>query len=120
MIRFAIRRPVAVSMAYLAIALLGVAAWRNVPIELLPDTELPRLLIQCTWFGSSPETMESFVTAPIEAAVQQVRGVEKVTSTSQANTSRIEVSFSQDTDMDFARMDLSERLAALRGDLPPR
>ncbi len=120
MIRFAIRRPVAVSMAYLAIALLGVAAWRNVPIELLPDTELPRLLIQCTWIGSSPETMESFVTAPIEAAVQQVRGVEKVTSTSQANTSRIEVSFSQGTDMDFARMDLSERLAALRGDLPPR
>jgi len=120
MIRFAIRRPVAVSMAYLAIALLGVAAWRNVPIELLPDTELPRLVIQCTWFGSSPETMEAFVTAPIEAAVQQVRGVEKVTSTSQANTSRIEVSFAQRTDMDFARMDLSERLAALRKDLPPR
>ena len=72
MIRLAIRRPVAVSMAYVAIALLGVAAWINIPIELLPDTELPRLSITSTWPGSSPETVEAFVTAPIEATVQQV------------------------------------------------
>ena len=46
MIRLAIRRPVAVTMAYLAIALLGWAAWRNVPLELLPETQLPQLSVQ--------------------------------------------------------------------------
>ncbi|MDH3290943.1 MAG: efflux RND transporter permease subunit [Gemmatimonadota bacterium] len=122
MIRLSIRRPVAVSMAYVAVALLGVAAWRNIPIELLPDTELPKLFVTAEWRGASPEATEAFVTAPLEAAVQQVRGVEKVKSTSSEQwgtaQARIEVEFARGTDMDFARLDLSERLAAMDDALP--
>ncbi|HZD79704.1 MAG TPA: efflux RND transporter permease subunit, partial [Actinomycetota bacterium] len=118
MIRSAIRRPVAVTMAYIAIALLGYAAWRNIPLELLPETQLPQLSIQAVWEGSSPEAVESFVTSPIEGAVEQVAGVEKVTSTSQAGQAMIQVEFTRETDMDFARLELSERLAGLREDLP--
>ena len=54
MIRLSIRRPVAVAMTYTAVALLGAAAWRNIPIELLPDTSLPRLSVNATWRGASP------------------------------------------------------------------
>ena len=122
MIRLSIRRPVAVSMGYFAVALLGVAAWRNIPIELLPDTELPQLHVTAQWRGASPEAMEAFVTAPLEAAVQQVRGVEKIESVSSENLGRAEanitVEFSRDTDMDFAHMELAERLAALDDELP--
>ncbi len=123
MIRLSIRRPVAITMAYFGIALLGVAAWRNIPIELLPDTDLPQLTVTADWRGASPEAMEAFVTAPMEAAIQQVRGVEKITSTSEerygsANAS-IRVEFQRDTDMDFARLDLSERLTVLEEELPP-
>jgi len=82
MIGFSIRRPVAVAMTYLAVALLGVAAWRNIPIELLPDTQLPRLTVTGSWPGASPETIEAFLTSPVEGVIQQVRGVEKVTSES--------------------------------------
>jgi HAE1 family hydrophobic/amphiphilic exporter-1 len=123
MIRLSIRRPVAITMAYLAVALLGVAAWRNIPIELLPDTDLPQLTVQATWRGASPEVMEAFVTSPIEAAIQQVRGVEKITSTSLdqygAALAQIQVEFERETDMDFARLDMSERLAVLEDQLPP-
>ena len=124
MIRMSIRRPVAVSMAYLAVALLGVAAWRNIPIELLPDTDLPQLNVTTEWASASPEAMEAFVTAPLEAAIQQVRGVEKITSYSEEDrnsgsaTCRITVEFERDTDMDFVRLELSERLAALEEELP--
>ena len=110
-------------MAYVAVALLGVAAWRNIPIELLPETQLPQLHVTAQWRGASPEALEAFVTAPLEAAVQQVRGVERIESVSserfgvaQAN---ITVEFTRGTDMDFARLDLSERLAALDDELPP-
>ncbi|MGK7311956.1 MAG: efflux RND transporter permease subunit [Candidatus Longimicrobiales bacterium M2_2A_002] len=120
MIRLAIRRPVAVTMAYLAIALLGWAAWRNVPLELLPDTQLPQLSVQAQWPGSSPEAVEAFVTSPLEGAIQQIAGVEKITSTSQAGLANIQVEFDRETDMDFARLELSERLAGLRDELPPR
>ena len=113
MIGFSIKRPVAVTMAYLAVALLGVAAWRNIPIELLPDTQLPRLTVRASWPGASPETIEAFLTSPVESTIQQIRGVEKVTSESfeqqGSGVSNIEVEFARDTDMDFARLDLSER-----------
>jgi HAE1 family hydrophobic/amphiphilic exporter-1 len=122
MIRVSIRRPVAVSMAYFAVALLGVVAWRNIPIELLPDTDLPQLSLSAEWGRASPETMESFVTAPLEAAVQQVRGVEKVSSMSSEQNgqaqARITIEFARGTDMDFARLELSERLAAVEDELP--
>ncbi len=120
MIRLAIRRPVAVTMAYVAIALLGYAAWRNVPLELLPETRLPQLTVQARWPGSSPEAMESFVTSPLEGSIQQVAGVEKVVSTSQAGLANIRVEFGRDTDMDFARLELSERLSGLEEQLPAR
>ena len=111
MIRLSIRRPVAVAMTYLAVALLGVAAWRNIPLELLPDTELPRLQIRASWPGASPETIEAFLTSPIESTVQQVKGVEKVVSTSferqGVGIAELEVEFNQETDMNFARLDLS-------------
>ncbi len=123
MIRLSIRRPVAIAMLYLSVALLGVAAWRNIPLELLPETQLPRLQIIATWQGASPETTEAFLTSPIEAAVQRVRGVDKVTSVSSEQQGRglaeITVEFTRDTDMDFARLDLSERLATLEEELPP-
>ena len=124
MIRMSIRRPVAVSMAYLGVALLGIAAWNNIPIELLPDTELPQLNVRTEWASASPEAMEAFVTAPLEAAIQQVRGVEKITSYSEEDrntgsaTCRITVEFERDTDMDFVRLELSERLTALEEELP--
>jgi HAE1 family hydrophobic/amphiphilic exporter-1 len=111
-------------MAYLGVALLGIAAWRNIPIELLPDTELPQLNVRTEWASASPEAMEAFVTAPLEAAIQQVRGVEKITSWSEEDTNsgsaicRITIEFERDTDMDFVRLELSERLAALEEELP--
>ena len=120
MIRFFVRRPVAIAMAYLAVASLGVFAWRNIPIELVPDTRLPRLTVTGNWPGASPETVEAFLTSPLEATIQLIKGVEKVTSTSRQDLATISVEFARDTDMDFARLDLSERIATLEeGELPP-
>ena len=122
MIRLAVKRPVAVSMFYVAVALLGVAAWRNIPIELLPDTELPQLTVEAFWRGASPEATEAFLTAPLEAAIQQVRGVDKISSISEEQqgqgVARITVEFERDVDMDFVRLELSERLAVLEDELP--
>jgi hydrophobic/amphiphilic exporter-1 (mainly G- bacteria), HAE1 family len=118
MIGSIIRRPIAVSMLYLAVAALGFAAVRNIPIELLPDTSLPRLTVSASWPGASPEVTEAFLTAPLESAIQQVRGVERIVSTSREGSASIEVNFARETDMDFARLELSERLASLETELP--
>ncbi len=119
MIRTSIQRPVAVAMAYTTVALLGLFSWQNIPIEFLPDTELPQLTVSATWAGSSPETVEAFLTSPLEAAVQQVQGVEKIISDSREGATSISVEFARDADMDFVRLELSERISSLEEDLPP-
>jgi len=118
MIQLSIRRPVAVAMTYAGVALLGLFAWQNIPIERLPNTQLPELNMSASWPGASPETVEAFLTSPLESMVQQVQGVEEVRSTSSENSASITVEFAIDTDMDFARLDLSERLSQIREELP--
>jgi HAE1 family hydrophobic/amphiphilic exporter-1 len=103
----------------MAVALLGLQALRRLPVELLPDTTLPRLSVSSEWPGSSPEVVEAFLTAPLEALIEQVRGVEKLESQSSEGAARISVAFSRATDMEFARLELSERLASFEEELPP-
>lgn len=116
------RRPVAVTMLCSAAALLGVAAWMRIPVELLPETEFPRLSVVAAWDGASPEITEAMLTSPIEAAAQRVRGVESVSSLSEqvsgTGMARVDVRFAHGTDMDFARLELTEWLAALDETLP--
>jgi HAE1 family hydrophobic/amphiphilic exporter-1 len=125
LIDLAIRRPIATAAIYIALVALGAWSFRLIPVELLPDVDYPRLTVTATWGGASPEALEAFVTAPLEAAAQQVRGVRKITSTSAADsrgtgsTAEIDVEFERDVRMDFARLDLAERISALREDLPP-
>ena len=73
-----------------------------------------------SWPGASPETVEAFLTSPIEAAVQLVDGVEDVTSESREGGATITALFDRNTDMDFARLDLAERITTLKeSQLPP-
>ncbi|MDE2654423.1 MAG: efflux RND transporter permease subunit [Gemmatimonadota bacterium] len=120
MIKTSYRRPVAIAMVYISVALLGLRAWQDIPIERHPDVSLPQLNINATWPGASPETMEAFLTSPVEASVQLVGGVERIVSQSSEGSASITAEFTRDTDMDFARLDLSERLRAFEEtDLPP-
>jgi HAE1 family hydrophobic/amphiphilic exporter-1 len=124
-IDLSIKRPVATAAIYVALVALGIYSFRLIPVELLPDVDYPRLTVNATWGGASPEAMEAFVTSPLEAASQQVKGVRKITSTSRADprgtgsSAEIDIEFDRDVRMDFAQLDLSERFAALRDELPP-
>ncbi|MGH3115270.1 MAG: efflux RND transporter permease subunit, partial [Gaiellaceae bacterium] len=118
-IRFAIHRPLATVTGFACLAVLGIpSAWR-MPLELLPDVELPRLEVSVVWPGASPEQVEALVSSAIESAAQEVPRVRSVSSTSYAQRSVVAVEFEPGTDMEFARLDLAERVAALAPDLPP-
>ncbi len=125
MIDLAIKRPVATGAIYLGLFALGAYSARLIPVELLPDVDYPRLTVNASWNGASPESMEAFVTSPLEAASQRIQGVRKVTSTSRVDrngtgsSAEIEIEFTRDTRMEFAELDLSERFAALKDELPP-
>lgn len=114
-----LHRPVAVSMFYGALVLGGIFAFTRIALELAPSKEFPRLSVQTSWWGASPETVEMFITAPIEEIANTVRGVRKVSSTSEEGKSTVDIEFDPHTEMDFARLELSEKLAAFAERLPP-
>jgi HAE1 family hydrophobic/amphiphilic exporter-1 len=118
-IRTSIDRPTTVAMVYIAIAAIGLASFLDIPVELLPDVDYPQLSITTRWPGISPEVMEAFLTAPLESAAQQVKGVRKIESESSEGRSEITIEFARGTDMDFARLELGERIQSLRDELPP-
>jgi len=125
MIDLSIRRPIATASIYIGLVALGAYSFRLIPVEMLPDVDYPRLTVEASWGGASPEALEAFVTAPLEGAAQQVAGVRKITSASRANSrgtgssATVDVEFDRDTRMDFARLELSERINQLRDELPP-
>ena len=119
LIDFSVRRPVAIAMVYYALALLAWAAWANLPVDVVPEGDFPKLNVNTSWPGASPESVQSLVTSPIETIAVTVRGVHKVTSQSRRGASLVEVEFLEDADLDLARFELADRLSLLQDELPP-
>lgn len=120
MIRFAVDHPVPTIMLFAALLVTGIYALPNLDIEAMPDSELPELSIVTGWNGASPSAIQRSVTLPIEEAVAGCHGVEDIDSSSRHDQSTVTVKYKRGTDMEFARLELSERLGAVRRTLPPQ
>ena len=118
MSRFAVDHPVATWMIFSALIICGIYALPRLSIEAMPETELPQLTIQTRWNGASPSAIQRSITIPIEEAVAGCHGVEELESRSEHGSSRVTVSFKRDVDIEFARLELSEQLGAVRRNLP--
>jgi hydrophobic/amphiphilic exporter-1 (mainly G- bacteria), HAE1 family len=118
--QLAIRRPIAVAMAFLAVTILGVISFTRLPVDLLPDVAYPKLVIYTTIPETAPEEVERFITEPVEQAVARVPGVERVESVSREGVSLVVLRFAWGTNMDFAALNVRERVDGLRGSLPER
>jgi len=115
-----IERPVLAVIFFTIVILLGVYSLKNTPIELVPDEDLPSLKVTYYWQGASPDVMLKKVLKPAEEEIMLIKGVSKIKSRSTQNQGRIEVEFTRDTKMDFAAVELHERLNRLKKELPNR
>jgi HAE1 family hydrophobic/amphiphilic exporter-1 len=110
----AVKRPVAVSMFTFAVLLFGMVSLGRLSVNLLPDLSYPTLTIRTDYDGAAPAEIEQLVSKPIEESIGVVKGVRKVTSTSRAGQSDVVLSFAWGTDMDFASLEVREKLDVLR------
>ena len=116
--RISTSRPVAVAMLFLAITLLGGISFVRLPIDLLPDVSYPRLVVYTGYPDVAPAEVERLVTELVEAQAAAVQGVEDVTSVSREGVSLVTLQFAWGTDMDFAMLNVRERLDNIRESLP--
>ncbi len=119
MIRWFVEHPVAVWMVFGALLVSGLYALPRLNVEAMPESDLPSLTVYTNWTGASPSAVQRAITIPIEEAVRGVYGVEEVKARSAPGRSQVEVAFRREVDLDFARLDLSEQLGAVRRQLPP-
>ena len=117
--RIAVHRPIATTMVFLIIIVLGVMGLRFLPIDLLPQIEYPQLTVRTNYPNVGPEEIEKFITDKVENAIAGVPNIEEVRSNSEEGQSRVTMVFSQGTNIDEAANDVRAALDRIRDDFPP-
>lgn len=118
MIRWAVGRPAVVWAASVALCLGGAVSFTRLALATRTTVELPRLQVTSSWSGVSAELVEMYISSPVEAAVQGVRGVKRTSSESRDGTSRITVELDPQANVQLTRLSILERLELLRGEFP--
>ncbi|MGC8596242.1 MAG: efflux RND transporter permease subunit [Candidatus Kryptoniota bacterium] len=113
-----VSRPVTTTMFFFGVALLGTIAFTQMSVNFLPSIQIPELLVQTDYPEAPAEQVEKVVTKPIESIVSTVSGVKKVTSISRNGSSLITLSFSWGTDINYAMLEVREKLDEIKSTLP--
>ncbi|HEX7118200.1 MAG TPA: efflux RND transporter permease subunit [Longimicrobiales bacterium] len=114
----AIRRPVFTTMVMLGLVVLGLFAYRRLPIDEFPEVDIPFVTVQTVYPGASPETIEREVSRRMEEAFNPIEGVDRITSTSLEGVSLVMIEFDLDRDVDVAAQDVRAKLESIRRELP--
>lgn len=114
-----IRRGVTTAMIYLCLVGFGLFSLSSLPLNRLPEIDLPVVAVVTTYVGASPNDVETLLTEPIERAVASVESVDKVQSTSRQGTSIVLISFTWGTDMDAAEIEVRKNLELFADEMLP-
>ncbi len=112
-IELSIKRRVTIAMFTLAIILFGFVSFLRLKINLLPELTYPTLTIRTEYTGAAPAEIENLISKPIEEALGVVKNVNRVSSISRSGQSDVILEFEWGTDMDYAGLDVREKLDVL-------
>jgi multidrug efflux pump len=113
-----IQRPVATTLLTVGVTLVGIVAFRFLPVAALPQVEFPTINVSASLPGGSPETMATSVAAPLEHQFARIAGVTEMTSSSSLGSSSITLQFELSRDIDGAARDVQAAIMAASSDLP--
>ncbi|MCF2641703.1 efflux RND transporter permease subunit [Roseburia hominis] len=118
MIKYSVKKPFTVLVAVIIVLVIGVVSLTGMETNLLPEMDMPYMMVITTYPGASPEKVEENVTKPMESTLGTINGVKSVTSTSAENYSMVMLEFEEDTNMDSAMVKVSSGINQIEGQLP--
>ncbi len=108
--RLAISNPVAVIAAILLVLLMGTIGLLSLPIQMIPDVQKPMITINTGWRAAAPEEVESEIIEPQEDVLRGLPGIDKMVSSASSGYASISLSFTVDTDLQRALVEVINRL----------
>jgi len=113
-----ILRPVATTLAMIAMLLCGLIAYKWLPVSSLPEVDYPTIQTTTFYPGASPEVMAALVTSPLERQFGQMPGLRQMTSSSTTGASSITLQFSLSLPLDVAEQQVQAAINAASNLLP--
>ena len=113
-----ILRPIATSLLMVAILMVGIFAYRVLPVSALPKFDYPIIQVVTYYPGASPEVVTSTITAPLERQFGRIPGLKQMSSTSSSGASVITLQFSLELPLDVAEQDVQAAINAAVSLLP--
>ncbi len=116
--RFSIQRPIGICMIVGFFVVLGLYSFYRIGVELLPALNTPYVTISVKYPGASAESVEQQVVKPLEDALSSVSNVKQMTSTASAEQARITLQLEFSANADFASIEATKKVDAVRSKLP--
>ena len=116
--KLAVKRPVTMIMALFAVFILGTVSLIKTPQALMPDIDYPYALAMVTYPGAGPEEIDSLITEPMEESFASVEGVKNMISMTSEGAAMVMLEFDMDIDMNFATLDMREKLSLVQNSFP--
>jgi len=117
--KFIIERKVLISMLFLGLSVLGYVSYKQLPVELLPNAELPFLFVQANATTEmAPEYMENHVVVPLEGAIGTLEGIESIESNVNSRQASIVVYYTKNVNFKYAYLKLQEKINEIQSSMP--
>jgi multidrug efflux pump len=113
-----VRRPVFAAVAAIILCVVGLASFSALTVRELPSVDPPVVSVSTNYRGASAEVIEERITEVIERQVAGIEGIDRVQSSSRDGTSRINISFKLDRDLDAAANDIRDAVSRVTAQLP--
>lgn len=116
--RLALKYPITTLMASIALFVLGLVSFRQLPIDMLPNIQIPVVSTITFFNGAGPIDMEQSVTVPIERAVSSTNDVDYIQSSTREGISQVRINFNWDANTDVGLIDVIQKINRVLNLLP--
>ncbi|MDA3853978.1 MAG: efflux RND transporter permease subunit, partial [Bacteroidales bacterium] len=118
MIKFLINRPIAVSMAFLALVIVGLVSMKIIPISLMPDIDIPQITVKVNCPNASAREVEERYVSRMRRSLQQTGHLDEVSSTASNGKATLILRFKYGTNINYANLEVNEKVDALMSQMP--
>lgn len=118
MVRYLIQRPVAVLMMFIALVIAGLFLIKKVPVSLLPDVDVPEIIIRINYPNTAAAVLDRNIVEPVRESLLNLDNLQSIESRSANHTAYLHLTFEYGTRMNLAYIEVNEKIDQLSGTLP--